>query len=219
MINQRALDAATEIKIEKKKVFTTANICKVAIFGALSFALYMLNFKLPIFPSFLEMNLSDLPALIGGFAMGPVCGALIVIIKIGLKLIFGLSGTGGVGELADLFIGLCFVIPSALAYSRRHSKRGAIEGVALGSVFSILGAILANRLFLVEFYVSFFFKGNWQTLINMCSVVIKSITLDNFYTKYIWLAVIPFNAMRCVVVSVVTFLVYKRLSPLLHRWN
>ena len=98
-------------------------ISKVAIFSALSFILYLFpKFPLPFFPSFLEIQFSNLPAILGGFVLGPVGGCLIVIVRFVLKLVFGLSSTAGVGETADLLLGICVVLSSSLIYKYNKNK-------------------------------------------------------------------------------------------------
>ena len=92
-------------------------ISKIAIFSALSFILYLFpKFPLPFFPSFLDVQFSNLPAILGGFVLGPLGGCLIVIVRCALKLLLGMSTTAGVGEIADLLLGVCVVLSSSLIY-------------------------------------------------------------------------------------------------------
>ena len=106
-------------KLEINKPFARKSgawVAKMAIMVALSFLLYYIGrfIKLPIFPSFLDFQISELPALFAGFSMGPVSGCLVIIIKCALKL--PLSGTAFVGELTDMLLGVAFVLPASLLY-------------------------------------------------------------------------------------------------------
>ena len=198
----------------KKPVFSTKDIAKIAILSALAYILYMfVKFPLPfIFPAFLDIQFSDLPALIGGFAMGPWAGCIIVLIKCLLKMPF--STTACVGELADIIMGIAFVLPASVLYKKAKSKKGALMGAIVGAVACIVASILANWLLLIPFYAQVF---GWDAILGMVSSLYSGVTQSSFYTYYILLAVIPFNILRCAIVVVFTFLLYKRVSPILHR--
>lgn len=198
----------------RSKTLTSKNVTKIAIFSALAVVLYFIKFPLPFFPAFLEINLSDLPALIGGFAIGPFGGFLIVLIKILIKLPF--TSTLCAGELADLIIGGGFVVSASIIYKKHKNKKGALISMLIGSVVSVILSVLSNWLFIIPFYV---YVMNWDfnTIVKMCSVVLPNITQSNFYLYYLPCAVLPFNALRCFIVTVITYFVYKRISNLLRK--
>lgn len=110
-------------------------IVKLAMYSALAFVLYNIKFPLPfMFPSFLDIQISELPALIAGFSMGPISGCLVIIIKCLLK--FPLSSTFFVGEATDILLGICFVLPSSLIYNSRKNKKprfGACRRLFVGN--------------------------------------------------------------------------------------
>ena len=199
-----------------KKIVTPAYITKVAVLSAISFILYMFaKFSLPfMFPSFLDMQFSELPAILAGFSLGPVAGALVIVIKCLIK--FPFSGTAFVGEITDIVLGILYVVPASIIYHRNKSKKNAIIGMAVGTAVATVGAILLNRFVSVPFYVQFYFKGNFGVIVKMCSALYPSMTEKTFYSFYLFLAVLPFNILRLGLVSVVTFLVYKSLSKVLH---
>ena len=197
------------------KIFSAKYIAKVGIFSALAFILYVLNFPLPFFPSFLEIHLSDFPALICGFALGPLGGALTVLVKILIKLPF--TSTMGVGECADLINGLLFVLPASFIYKKYKNKKSAIIGIAAGAVASVVGSIFANWLIIIPFYLRVM-HWDLSMIVNFCAKVIPFITEDNFYPCYLFVSVLPFNALRCIIASLITILVYKRISILLKRF-
>lgn len=199
----------------RKKV-TTAYIAKVAILSALSFILYMYcKFRLPfMFPSFLEMQFSELPAVLAGFSLGPVAGSLVIIIKCLIK--FPFSSTAFVGEIMDMILGLCYVLPTSIIYHIKKTKKSALIGLVVGTLFATACGMLFNRVLAVPFYVKMFFGGNFDAIVSMCSGLYPNITRENFYNFYIFVAVLPFNLLRLGVVSLITFFVYKHLSKILH---
>lgn len=200
-----------------KGYFTAARLAKLGIFAALSVILYFLEFPLPfLFPEFLKLNLSDLPVLICGFSMGPLAAFIVVAVKILIKLPF--THTLCVGELADFLIGISFVMPAAVSYKKNKSKGTAVKGMLYGAVLSVCVAMLANRVMLIPFYLKVM---NWKLadIVNMCSALMPFMTEGNFYPVYIFVSVLPFNLLRCFVVGVVTYFVYKRISNLLKKFG
>ncbi len=189
----------------------------VANLTALSVLLYFLKFPLPfIFPIFLEIQFSNLPAIIGGFALGPIGGSLIVFIRFLIKLLA--SKTAGVGELIDLLIGLSVVLVSSIIYMKNKTKKGAMYASLAGVLTWTLIAVLANYLFIVDFYIEFYFKGDIAPLLGMLAVI-PNINAENYMGKYLLYAIIPFNLLLSSLVFSVTFLVYKRISNLIHHFS
>ena len=202
------------------RFFSSTRIAIIAMFGTLAGILYIFNFALPFaFPSFLEFKFSDIPVLIGAFALGPVSAAIIVVVQILLKLVIIGTGTNFVGELSDLLTGCAFSVVAGLIYSKKRTFKGALLGIGIGTLCEVAIAILINWLILVPFYVSFFFGGSWDPLIGLMKPLFPSCTRANFYNFYLWVSVLPFNLLRCIVASVVTILVYKRISILINRFN
>ncbi|MFA7010174.1 MAG: ECF transporter S component [Bacilli bacterium] len=198
--------------MNRKKVLA---ITKIGIFAGLATVLYFIKFPLPIFPSFLEIQFSILPAIIGGFSMGPLGGVLIVFVKFLMSLPF--SKTAYVGDFADLIIGGITVLVTSLVYHKYKTKKGGLIALLWGSLAWIVAGVLANYFILVPAYLKLFFNGDLEGFLQLCRVVIKDINADNYMMKYIVYAVIPFNAIIAVVVSTVTFLVYKKISNFLHK--
>ena len=198
---------------KKLKFFNVGNITVMAVLTAVSFILYMfVKFPLPfLFPSFLDIQFSDLPALLGGFALGPVAGSLIVVIKCCLKMFW--STTACVGELGDILVGIAFVLPSSTIYKIYKSKRSAWVGLIVGGVSATLVAVIANRFLLIPFYAEAF---GMDAIIKMVSSLYPNASEANFYNYYLPLAVVPFNILRCLICGLITFFVYKPLSKALH---
>ena len=120
-------------------------IAKTAIFSALSFILYLFpKFPLPFFPSFLDIQFSNLPAILGGFVLGPLGGCIIVIVRCLLKLILGMSSTAGAGELADLLLGIAVVFTSSMIYKHYKNKRGGIVALIVAIIVWVVSSIFIN---------------------------------------------------------------------------
>jgi riboflavin transporter FmnP len=195
---------------------STIQLTVIANLTALSVLFYFVfKFPLPfLFPGFLEIQFSNLPAIIGGFALGPIAGSAIVVIRTLIKLPF--SSTAMVGELFDLILGVSTVLVSSLIYKRMKSKRGALIASIAGAVVWVIVAVLANYLFILDFYIDYFFGGNVEPLVDMMSVI-PGITVNNYMEKYLIYATIPFNILLSTLVYGITFLVYKRISNFIHK--
>ncbi len=205
----------------KKSYFSATRVAVIAMFATLAGLLYVFGFPIAAaFPFWLELNFSDIPALIGTFALGPVSGAIIVFVKILVKLIIKGTSTVFVGELADLVIGVAFVVPSGLIYKKMRTFKGAILAMAVGMLCSTAMSILANWLVLVPFYRQLFFKGSWDPLVGAMQALFgERCTQATFYNFYLWCSVLPFNLMRCIIAVVVTLPVYKHISRLINKLN
>lgn len=201
--------------------FSAAYLTKLAFLTAIAFVLYSYaKFPLPIFPSFLDMQLSELPALLAGFSMGPVSGALVIVFKCLLKMLAVPSSTGFSGELTDILLGILFVVPASLVYHLRSNKGSAksgmlhaIAGLVVGTVMLSCMSLVINRYISIPIYSKLF---GFDNIVGMVSGLYDGVTAENFYTYYLLLGVLPFNLLRCIIVSLVTFLIYKRLSVILH---
>ena len=203
------------VKGKVAEFFSSKRLAKMGIFSAVAVVLYFINVPLAfLFPSFLEINVSDLPILIGGFSLGPIAGVIIAIVRFLIKLPF--SSTMAVGELSDLINSVAFVLPASILYMQNKTKKRAILGIIVGALFSVGIAMISNRFVVVPFYIEFFFKGNLEALVKVCSII-PGINTSNFYTYYIFLAALPFNLLRVVLVGIITVLVYKRISNLLNK--
>lgn len=203
--------------VNKQRLLTTGNITVIAILTAISLILYLfVKFPLPfIFPSWLDFQISDLPALLGGFAIGPVAGAIIIVLKCVLKILFGMSSTANVGEFADILVGIAFVVPAALIYKKYRNKKSAIVGLAVGTLSAVIISLLANAFILIPFYAK---NYGMEAIVGMVQVLYPDVNADNFLSFYLPLAVAPFNILRCLLSGVITYFVYKPLSKALH-WN
>lgn len=209
------IDVKATLKQFKSAKFTTAYIAKIAILTALSFILYAFaKFPLPfMFPGFLEIQISELPALLAGFSMGPVSACIVIILKCLFKL--AMTHTGFVGELTDIMLGISFVLPASIIYQLHKDKKHALIGLTVGSAILTALSLVVNRFISIPFYANLY---GFDAVVGMVSSLYKNVTKDNFYTYYLLIGVLPFNVLRCIIVSGLTFVLYKRLSKILH-WD
>ncbi|MDY2735344.1 ECF transporter S component [Intestinibacter sp.] len=185
-----------------------------AIMGTISFILIYLGFSIPILSAFAELDLSALPELIGGFILGPVGAVEIIVIKLVLKLAFDGTTSAFTGELQNLILSLAYVLPSVIYYQKHKTKKGAIIGILIGSILSIIIAIFTN-IYLIFPAFMYLYGMNWDIIIETCSKI-------NPYIKdiptFVIFSVIPFNIVSRAITSVLTFLIYKRLSVPLKKF-
>lgn len=199
----------------KKEKITSKKIASLGIFTAFSIVLYFLKFNLPfIFPSFLEINFSLLPIIIVGFMFGPVEGITVVLLRAIIKIPF--TSTFCVGELADALIGIPVVLVSSLIYIKFHSKKGALISLLFGVFTWVFAAVLANYFINVPFFIQLYCNGNVSAFLGALSII-PGVTEENYLIKYLFLAVVPFNGLLSILVSAVTFLVYKKISILFNK--
>lgn len=203
-----------------KKYFSSTRIAMIALFSALAAVLYIFNFALPFaFPGFLEFRFSDVPVLIGTFALGPLSGCVIVVMMVLIKLVCVSTSTMFVGDAADILVGIALVIPVGLIYQRMRTFKGALLGLAVGSLISTALAVLLNRFALVPAYVYLMFGGSWEPILGMMTPLFPNCTQENFYSIYLWASILPFNLLRCLVASLITLPVYKHISRAINRLN
>ena len=161
--------------------------------------------------AFYKLDLSTLPAILAGFAMGPAQGACVVVIK-NLVHMLGTS-TACVGELADIIMSSCFVVPASLIYARRKDRRGALYALMAGTALIAVSGALTNYFLLIPAY---------QTLMNLPLEAIVGmgqavLPFVDSAAKLVIFITLPFNVLKGAALSVVTWLLYKRVSPLLHE--
>ncbi len=192
--------------MQTKKYFTTQRITRIALLAAVASVLFLL--EIPII-GFYKLDFSNLPVLLGGFAMGPLAGFIILFIKSCTGLIsHGLSSMG-VGELADLIFGTAIMLPAVLIYQRNKCRRSALVGMAVGTVCLILSGVLVNAVLLIPFYTKVMGLTN-EMILGMFPAGINSIG------KLLFFATAPFNLIKGVSLSILTYILYRYLSPFLH---
>ncbi len=181
-----------------------------ALMGAVGFVLMMLEFGIPIVPSFIKFDFSELPALIASFAYGPLYGVLVCFVKNALHLF--VTSTAGVGELANFLMGVFLVLPAGLIYRHRKSRSSALIGSLTGSLTMGVACVAINYFITYPIYYKIMIPkavilAAYQDILPAVDSILESLLIFN----------LPFTAVKGIVVSVLCFLVYKKLSPILKR--
>lgn len=205
---------ASEVKnLRKAKITDIRSIAVVGVLGALAAIVMMLEIPLPFLPPFYKLDFSEVPVLLGGFALGPVSAALIEAIKVILHMILG-GGTQtvGIGEFANFLFGCSLVVPASIIYRIHKNRKTALIGMGVGTIIMIIVGALINAFVLLPVY-AIAFHMPMAMLIQLGTNVNSSIT---DLTSFVMLATTPLNLIKAVLVSIITFLLYKRVSPILH---
>lgn len=191
------------MKKQSLRRLTMAALC-----GALAFVLMYFSFSVPVLSPFAEFDFSALPEIIGGFILGPVGAVEIVTIKILLKLAFKGSSSMLTGEAINFILSLAYALPPVFYYRRHKTRRGAITGLIIGTLTCVILSIPANVCLTFPVYIKLY-GMNWDGIIEICSAVnpwIKDIP------TMIAFSIVPFNLLSRGVTSLITVLVYKKLS-------
>lgn len=197
-----------------KRDLNIKQISMIALQSSITIILYFfLKINLPFFPGWLDIQVSEIPAIITSFIYGPYAGALIILIR----FIFKLPGsiTAGVGEFADLLLGLTLVLISGIIYKRNRTLKGAIKGMALGIIGSTVLACLLNYLVLIPAYI--YIAGFSKEVLVKSLSYISFVNESNFMLCYIFIGVLPFNIFRYIIVFALTFILYKKTHLLIEK--
>lgn len=185
-------------------------LVKIAMLAAVAMILMLFEIPLPFAPAFYEIDFSEVPVMVGSFAMGPLAGAIIELVKILLNFVLTGTDTGGVGELANFIIGCSLCVPAGLIYRRNRTRKNALIGMIAGTVLMTCIGCVINAFVLLPTYATIF-NMPIDALVAMGTAVNSSITS---LSTFVMFAVAPFNLLKGVLVSVVVFLIYKKISPI-----
>ena len=192
----------TTVKASKLRTITG-----VAVLSAIAFILAYFEFPVPLSPSFARMDISDLPALIGAFAYGPLAGVLIELVKNALQLTS--TATAGVGELANFIMGGVFVFVAGLIYRKNKNKKTALIACLIASLAMGVTAAVVNYFVLLPAFEAFMPLSELIASFGEFMPFIKT-KLD-----VVLFNALPFNLLKGLAISSVTMLIYKKLSPIL----
>lgn len=207
---------AAEKMIQKKsgsteKILTTRKIAMIGMFSAVAGILMLLEIPMPFAPSFYKIDPSELPVLICGFAFGPVAGVLTEFIKIIIKLFFKPTSTAFVGELANFCVGCSMILPATIIYHVKKKKTTAVIGCGVGTLTMTIFGTLFNAVYLLPTFAVMYHMP-LEGLIGMGTALNANVT-DVF--TFVAFCVAPLNLIKGAAVSVLTFVLYKPLSPIL----
>ena len=188
----------------------THKIAVTAILSAVATVLMFISFPIPfLIPPFVKMDFSELPALLAAFSMGPLSGVMVCLVKNLINLLF--TTTSGVGELCNFLLGVCFVIPAGWIYKVRRTRSGALLASGVGAVAMAVLSVPVNYFISYPFYTSFMpldtIIGMYQELLPSVDGLLACLLIFNM----------PFTLLKGVLDVALAFLIYKPLSPLLHK--
>ncbi len=195
----------------------THHIAVAAMLTAVAFILQFIEFSIPLMPAFVKLDISDLPALLGTFSLGPVYGVAIQLIKNLIHLPFGSSA--GVGELSNFLLGAAFVLVAGLIYKRHKSRKTALIGSIVGAIAMAAISLPLNYFLVYPAYVVIYglpldaIIGMYQEILGS----VAQIPTQNALFNCLFIFNVPFTLFKGVLDVVICFLIYKPLSPLLHK--
>ncbi|MBQ5488501.1 MAG: ECF transporter S component [Clostridia bacterium] len=197
---------------DRKRLRDTHYVAYVALFSSMAAVLMLLEFPLFFAPGFYKLDLSELPVMICTFYLGPVAGVVTELIKIVLKLLLKSTSTAFVGDFANFVVGCAFVLPASMIYHAKPGKKTALIGLGAGTLVMTIFGSAFNALYLIPKFAELFHM-ELDAIVGMGTAVNSRI--NSVWSLVLW-AVVPFNLLKGLIVSVLTFLLYKRVSPLMH---
>ncbi len=198
-------------KLQHNKPSRTRVLALTGLMAAISALLMQFQLSIPILPNFLKLDISDFPALIAGYAYGPMSGIWVCLVKNVIHIT--MTTTGGVGELSNFILGVCFVVPSALIYRiGKKTRKSAFIGAVVGTVFMSVIGIFSNYYIVYPLY--YYVMGlSTEQLMHMYQSKLPSV-------QDLWQALAIFNfpltVVKGAICTAITFLLYKYISPVLH---
>lgn len=188
-------------------------IAKVGILSAVAFVVMLIEIPLWFAPGFYKLDFSEVVAMLGGFSLGPAAAVAIELIKNILHIVIRGTSTACVGEMANFVTSCLLILPSAFLYRHRKNFRSALLGMGLGTLLLAVGGALINYYIMIPFYVNAF-GVSIDAIVSMGTAV--NAHVSDLRTLILW-AVVPFNLCKGILTATGCLLLYKRLSPLLHK--
>ena len=189
------------------KQFSTSTLAKIGVLAGIGFILSLFEFVLPIFPSFLKLDIGIMPAVIGSLTLGPVAGVCIELVRNLIDI--SKTSSGGIGQLANFIMGSSLVIPMGILYKRSQNARGYIIGALLGMVLMAIVACPMNYFVLIPMYSRFI---PIDAIIELAKAI-NPIVVD--MRTFILFVIVPFNLLKGAIIFIIGFVLYKALKPVL----
>lgn len=197
----------------KEPIFSTRKVAMIGMFSAIAAILMLFEFPLPFAPSFYELDFSEIPILVGTFAFGPAAGVMMEFVKILLKLVIKGTSTAFIGDLANFAVGCSFILPASVVYAFRKNKKSAIIACVVGTfVLTVFGTAF-NAVYLLPAFAEFYGMP-LDSLIAM-GVKVNPLVNEGSIVSFVVACVAPLNLLKGTSVSLVTLLIYKRISPII----
>lgn len=195
-------------RTRKTTTFKVRNLTVTAMLGAVASVLMFVSFSIPLMPSFIKLDFSELPALLASFALGPWYGVLVCLIKNLVNVPF--TTTGAVGEMSNFLLGACFVVPAGIVYRRHKSRGAAMIGATLGAACMAIVGVFTNYFVIYPMYAKLFFS--MDVILDLYRALSPSV-------ETLWDALLrfnlPFTFFKGMCSVVIAYFIYKPLSPIL----
>lgn len=185
-----------------------SKIILVSILGTIATILMLIDFPLFFSPSFMKMDISELPALFISFYFGPLEGASVIIIKVFLKMLFKPTQTSYIGELVNIIAGISYCIPAGIIYKLIHTKKGAIISLIVTTLITSILLVFVNSYITFPMYGKIY--GMSAEKIVMIASKINPLVKNNI--SLMLFSIFPFNLIKYSIISIITFLLYNRLN-------
>ena len=192
----------------------THKLTVTAMLSAVAFILMFIEFPIPaLIPSFVKLDISDLPELLAAFSLGPVYGVAVTFLKNLLHIVFKGTSSAYVGELCNFLLGAVFSLAAGFIYQRKKSRKSALVGAIIGAVLMAIVSVPMNYYVVYPAYVVCYgmpleaIIGMYQAILPSADSLIKCLTIFNM----------PFTFCKGMLDVLLCFLIYKPLSPLLHK--
>ncbi len=197
----------------KQPLFNTKKTAVIGVFSAIAMVLMLFEFPLPFAPGFYELDFSEVPILIGSFAFGPTAGVMMEFIKILLKLFVKGTSTAFIGDLANFVVGCSFILPAAIVYSYKKTKKRAIGACVVGTLTLTIFGTAFNAIYLLPAFAKLY-GIPLEQLIAMGTAVNPLVREGNIIS-FVAACVAPLNLIKGSLVSLITILVYKRVRTII----
>lgn len=194
-----------------QKKFNARKLAVTAVMGAVAAVLMFLSFSVPVIPSFIKLDFSELPALIAAFSMGPLSGAAVCFVKNLVNVLF--TSTAGAGELCNFLMGITFVVPAGLIYKKQKNLKGAVIGSLVGAAVMAVCSLPINYFISYPAY-SLFYGLTTDIILGMYRAINPNV--GSLFDALLWFNA-PFTFVKGLCDVILTFLVYKRLSPVIKK--
>ena len=195
------------MEVRKAKRISVRKIAVTGVLAAVATVLMFLDFSIPIMPGFIKVDFSDLPALLAAYALGPVSGVVVCLVKNLVNVLF--TATGGVGELSNFVLGACFVLPAGLIYQKHRTRKAAFFGALLGAVVMAVVSIFSNYYIVYPIYTAIM---PMETILGMYQAIAPGV--QTLWDALLWFN-LPFTFLKGMCSVAIAFLIYKHISPLL----
>ena len=194
-------------------IFNTRKLAMIGMFSAIAMILHVLDFPIFFAPGFYKMDFSELPILVGSFAFGPVAGVMMEFVKILLKLCIKGTSTAFIGALANFVVRCSLIIPASAVYSFKKTKKSAIIACIVGTLVMTVFGTAFNAVYLLPAFSKFY--GMPLDAILAMGAEVNPLAKEGSIVSFVVACVAPMNLIKGTLVSVVTLLIYKPLSPII----